>query len=88
MVILQFNFKRIEIFRSKQKINLQNKIAIEGWGAKYLSLQNKNGHWGKAFYQPKWTSTHYTLLDLRNLCISPTLKTNTKSSLNRFLKRK
>lgn len=26
---------------------------------------------GSKFYQPKWTSTHYTLLDLRNLCISP-----------------
>jgi hypothetical protein len=23
------------------------------------------------FYQPKWISSHYTLLDLRNLCISP-----------------
>ena len=23
----------------------------------------------RKFYQPKWTSTHYTLLDLRNLCI-------------------
>jgi hypothetical protein len=56
------------------KKSLQNKISIEGWGAKYLSLQNINGHWGKAFYQPKWTSTHYTLLDLRNLCISPNLR--------------
>ena len=23
------------------------------------------------FYQPKWTSSHYTLLDLRNLCLAP-----------------
>ncbi len=56
------------------KKSLQNKISKEGWGAKYLSFQNIDGHWGKAFYQPKWTSTHYTLLDLRNLCISPNLK--------------
>ena len=38
-------------------------------GGKFLSAQNKNGHWGKWFYQPKWTSTHYTLLDLKNLCL-------------------
>ena len=56
------------------KKSLQNKISKEGWGTKYLSLQNIDGHWGKAFYQPKWTSTHYTLLDLRNLSISPNVK--------------
>jgi hypothetical protein len=53
---------------------LQAKISTEGWGARYLSLQNQNGHWGLGFYQPKWISTHYTLLDLRNLCISPKIK--------------
>ena len=26
---------------------------------------------GKSFYQPKWISSHYTLLDLRNLNLSP-----------------
>ena len=34
-----------------------------------MARQNDNGHWGRAFYSPKWISTHYTLLDLRNLCI-------------------
>jgi hypothetical protein len=56
---------------NENKTNLQNRISKEGWGLKFLFLQNKNGHWGKAFYNPKWTSTHYTLLDLRNLNISP-----------------
>lgn len=56
---------------NKEDLRLQKEIENEGWGKYYLSLQNENGHWGKAFYQPKWTSTHYTLLDLRNLCISP-----------------
>ena len=46
---------------------LQKKIATEGWGAKFLSLRKDNGHWGERFYQPKWISTHYTLLDLKNL---------------------
>jgi hypothetical protein len=50
---------------------LQKRIESEGWGAKFLSKRRKEGHWGKGFYQPKWTSSHYTLLDLRNLCIHP-----------------
>jgi len=50
--------------------DLKERIAGEGWGAKYLSFRQENGHWGKGFYQPKWTSSHYTLLDLRNLSIS------------------
>ena len=47
--------------------DLQDRIAYEGWGRKFLSMRNSNGYWGHKFYQPKWTSTHYTLLDLRNL---------------------
>lgn len=62
-----------------EKPVLRAKIANEGWGAKFLSLQNEEGHWGKDFYQPKWISTHYTLLDLKNLCISPNVKTIKKS---------
>jgi hypothetical protein len=54
-----------------EKTTLQERIATEGWGHAFLSKQNPNGHWGLRFYQPKWTSTHYTLLDLRNLCLSP-----------------
>jgi len=47
---------------------LRDKIAEEGWGRAFLERQQPDGHWGRAFYQPKWTSSHYTLLDLRNLC--------------------
>ncbi len=53
---------------------LQGRIASEGFGAEFLSRQNPNGHWGRYYYQPKWTSTHYTLLDLKNLCAPDTLK--------------
>lgn len=49
----------------------RNRIATEGWGAKFLSYRNEEGHWGQRFYQPKWISTHYTILDLKNLAISP-----------------
>jgi hypothetical protein len=53
---------------------LRERIATEGWGARFLSLRRSDGHWGRAYYQPKWTSTHYTLLDLKNLAISPFTK--------------
>jgi hypothetical protein len=53
-----------------EKTNLRQQISRKGWGAKFLSKRKSNGHWGEKFYQPKWTSSHYTLLDLRNLCIS------------------
>jgi hypothetical protein len=52
----------------------RKKIEKEGWGAKFLSRRLRNGHWGKNFYQPKWTSSHYTLLDLKDLAISPDYK--------------
>ena len=51
--------------------DLQDNIAIEGWGQQFLNKRNLNGHWGDRFYQPKWISTHYTLLDLRYLNINP-----------------
>ena len=58
----------------EERDDLKNRIEKEGWGQKILGLRNENGHWGRSFYQPKWTSTHYTLLDLRNLEISNSCK--------------
>lgn len=46
---------------------LQDQIAKTGWGKQFLSKRKSEGHWGDRFYQPKWISTHYTLLDLRNM---------------------
>ncbi len=51
--------------------HLRNQIHTQGFAQRFLSLQNPNGHWGRDFYQPKWISTHYTLLDLRNLEVLP-----------------
>ena len=51
---------------------LKSRIAKEGFGKRFLDEQNENGHWGMRFYQPKWTSTHYTLLDLRNIEVNVT----------------
>jgi hypothetical protein len=55
-----------------EKPELRERIAREGWGGKFLSFRKEEGHWGQRFYQPKWISTHYTVLDLKNLAISPT----------------
>jgi hypothetical protein len=48
--------------------DLQRTISHEGWGQKLLTLQNPDGHWGSTFYFPKWTNSHYTLLELKHLC--------------------
>lgn len=53
--------------------DLQQRIGSEGWGRAFLEKQNPDGHWGQKYYQPKWVSTHYTLLDLKNLQIKPDL---------------
>lgn len=46
---------------------LQARIAHEGAGAALLAARRPDGHWGEGFYQPKWTSSHYTLLELAEL---------------------
>jgi hypothetical protein len=68
-VSIQYQVHRDLLGSEKNK--LQQQIEKTGWGAKFLSKRKSNGHWGKKFYQSKWTSSHYTLLDLRNLCILP-----------------
>lgn len=55
----------------------RNKIASDGWGARLLAKQNRSGRWagGKSpdvgLYSPKWTSTTYTLLLLRDFGLPP-----------------
>ena len=51
--------------------DLQARIATEGDGATILAARHADGHWGRGFYQPKWTSSHYSLLELRNLGLDP-----------------
>lgn len=53
--------------------HLQNRIPGKGFSARFLACRTESGHWGMHWYQPKWTSTHYTLLDLKNLCVPDTL---------------
>ncbi|ETA79574.1 hypothetical protein [Youngiibacter fragilis] len=46
---------------------LRQSISKSGWGRMYLDAQNEDLSFGKGFYAHKWTSTHYSLLDLRYL---------------------
>lgn len=48
-------------------------IATSGTAAQLLAARRPNGHWGEGFYQPKWTSTHYTLMELRDHQVDPAL---------------
>ncbi|MGH9362751.1 MAG: hypothetical protein ACRD2T_12625, partial [Thermoanaerobaculia bacterium] len=43
------------------------KVAREGWGRRLLARQDREGTWAKGLYTPKWKSTTYTLLLLRDL---------------------
>jgi hypothetical protein len=51
----------------------RSKIAREGWGASLLGRQDAEGGWARGespdggLYTPKWTSTTYTMLMLRDL---------------------
>lgn len=66
------------------KPGLQKKIEKQGWGKNFLDCKNGK-HWGLEYYQPKWTSSHYTLLDLRNLNLFPENKT-VQQTINLILK--
>jgi hypothetical protein len=71
-----------------EKPAIQKKIESEGWGFQFLLKRHSNGYWGQGFYQPKWTSTHYTLLDLKNLEISPWNKVIKETLLKIFINEK
>src|SRR5262245_214166 len=49
----------------------RSRIAHEGWGARLLAQQDRDGGWGDGVYSPKWTSTTYTLLHLMWLGLMP-----------------
>jgi hypothetical protein len=65
--------------------DLKERISEEGWGAKFLSFRNYDGHWGLGFYQTKWISTHYTLVDLKNLS-TPNQNKDIEITLNKIIK--
>jgi hypothetical protein len=56
----------------------RRKVARDGWGARLLAEQDDEGTWagGRSsdggLYHPKWTSTTYTMLLLRDFGLAPT----------------
>jgi hypothetical protein len=80
---IQYQVKRDLLEENDQDI--QAKIAVEGWGKAFLDTRHADGHWGGGYYQPKWISTHYTLLDIRHLEIQNT-NNLVKTSVNQVFK--
>lgn len=68
-VAIQFQATRDLLHRDAP--DLQARIATEGHGSALLAARGPDGHWGRGFYQPKWTSSHYTLLELEGLGLAP-----------------
>ena len=49
------------------------RVAVEGWGARLLSLQEADGNWGGGpWVRQSWASTMETLVQLRELGLDPT----------------
>jgi hypothetical protein len=45
----------------------RRKTISEGWGARLLSYQDEDGMWNGQVYSPKWVSTTYSLLLLKEI---------------------
>ena len=59
----------------------RRRVAREGWGARLLSHRADDGRWGGGLYQPKWTSTFYTLRLLTQLGLPPSHRAARSSCL-------
>jgi hypothetical protein len=63
----------------------RRRISREGWGASLLARQDPEGTWagGKSsdggLYSPKWTSTTYTMLTLRDFGLAPSSRAARKA---------
>ena len=68
----------------EERDDLRERIAREGWGAKILSKRKPDGHWGRGYYSPKWISSHYSILDLRNMCL-PTDNSAVRETMDMIL---
>ncbi len=59
----------------------RRRVARDGWGARLLARQDPGGTWAGGqsadggLYSPKWTSTTYTMLLLRDFGLSTSLRT-------------
>ena len=49
----------------------RRRISRDGWGARLLAKQDPQGTWARGLYTPKWISTTYTMLLLRDFGLAP-----------------
>ncbi len=49
----------------------RRRVSSCGWGARLLARQDSRGSWARGLYSPKWTSTTYTMLLLRDFGLPP-----------------
>lgn len=67
-VAIQYRTRKELLGESEDKLKaLRSRIPEEGFGKRFLDQQKPDGHWGGGYYQHKWISSHYTLLDLKHL---------------------
>lgn len=71
-VSIEYQTRKYLLGQSEPELSsLRARIAREGFGKAFLDARLPSGHWGRDFYQVKWVSSHYTLLDLRYLEAEP-----------------
>jgi len=64
--------KRLLDADSSVLLSMKERIHQDGYAKRYLELRDeKTFKWGNGIYSPKWISTHYTLLELKNMEINP-----------------
>ena len=49
----------------------RSEVSRAGWASRLLALQDPDGNWGGGLYTPKWTSTTYSMLLLRDFGLPP-----------------
>lgn len=52
----------------------RRRVARDGWGARLLARQDPEGRWAGGLYSPKWISTTYTMLMLRDFGLLPSTR--------------
>ncbi|WP_274366288.1 hypothetical protein [Paenibacillus thermotolerans] len=69
---IRWQVKRDLMKESDETVNAErSRIATEGWGARLLSLQTPEGHWGADIDPWPWKHTIYTLVLLKDLGLDP-----------------
>lgn len=81
-VSVQYQTRR-DLLDEKSEVlkEIQGRTADEGWCKRLLVLRDPGtGLWGNGLYTPKWISTHYTLLQLKNMGLTPSQPEYAESS--------